>query len=344
MKTVKRRFLLALLASLVLHLGVISGPGWPLPDPDETADMPLAARLAMPRPAPAARTAPVARPVPKRRAPAPQPAEPPKLSRGDAPVEAAPPEAPESPPPAQPGEAEAPAEATAAAAASPEAASAPSPKDIALPKFAYLRYDVHWGEGGMIVGQAEQRLHHDGMSYRLASSAETTGLVGLFRPAKISNVSEGEIADGGLRPRWFRVERSSGKNEWLLFDRDAGRVTGSGGRDFALDPEAQDPLSMFVQLALLAIDGPKVSLPVVTGKRIERYDFEALGEEWIETPRGALRTLHLRNRQTDGKEATEIWLGLDHFSLPLKIRHVDRRGDLFEQVAASIEYEEKEAR
>ncbi len=341
---VRRRFLLALLASLMLHLAVISGPGWSLPDLDAPVDgPPLDARLAPPsRPAPVARAVPVARPAEKRRAPAPQPAKPPKLSGGNTPAET--PAAPDAVPPRPAEEAATPAESMSAPPAAAEPMPLAAPKDIALPKFARIRYDVHWGEGGMIVGRAEQRLHQDGMGYRLASSAETTGLVGLFRSAKIANVSEGEIAEGGLRPRWFRVERSNGRNEWLLFDPDAGRVTGSGGRDFALAPGTQDPLSMFVQLALVPREGPIVSLPVVTGKRIERYDFEMLGEEWLETPRGAFRTLHLRNRQTEGKEATEIWLGLDHFSLPLKIRHTDRRGDTFEQIAASIEYEEEEAR
>jgi hypothetical protein len=175
----------------------------------------------------------------------------------------------------------------------------------------------------------------------VSNSAETIGVFGLLRPAKITNVSEGEVVDGGIRPRRFKVERSSGKNESAALDWESGLVKGSGGREFTLEPGTQDLLSMFCQLSLLPIDGPVVSLPVVTSKRVERYDFEVLGEETINTPRGPRPTLHLRNRQPNGKEATEIWIGLEDARLPVKIRHVDRRGDMFEQVAASIEYEEK---
>lgn len=339
---VRRRFLLALFASLMLHLAVVSGPGWHVPGFDEPA-APVTLDAQLVAPAPSARpdaAAPGLRPAPKRRVPAAKP--PAKLSRGETPpavpvpAEAPPaPEAAAQEPPAEP------------AVADPVRAGPPAaivPKDIALPRYARIRYDVTWGEVGVLVGQAVQLVRHDGMTYRLISTAETIGIFGLFRPAKMSNISEGEVADGGLRPRWFRVERSTGKNEWLLFDREAGRVTGSGGRDFAFEAGTQDPLSMFVQLALVPIDGATVSLPVVTGKGVERYDFEVLGEESIQTPRGPRATLHLRNRQPNGKEATEIWLGLEDSRLPVKIRHADRRGDMFEQVAASVEYEEEGTR
>jgi negative regulator of sigma E activity len=81
-------------------------------------------------------------------------------------------------------------------------------------------------------------------------------------------------------------------------------------------------------------------VPVATAKQVEHYEFAVLGEERIATPRGERPTLHLRNRQPDGKEATEVWLGLDDARLPIKIRHIDRRGDIFDQIAVRIEFEE----
>lgn len=330
---IRRRFLIALLASLMLHLGVISGPGWHLPvfdEPDESVV--LDAHLKAP-PKPAAQqrvaSAPTKRRSPSKTAsPAPEPAEPPKVSDGGTPALD-----PEDSAPAAPE-----AVAEPARAEDPPAAM---PKEIALPRYARIRYDVLWGQGGFPIGQAVQLLRHDGATYHVTSTAETTGIIGLFRPAKMVNVSQGDVVEGGVRPRQFRVERSTGKNESAVLDWESGRVKGSGGREFALEPGTQDMLSMFCQLSLLPIDGPVVSLPVVTSKRVERYDFEVLGEEEIETPRGPRKTLHLRNRQPDGKEATEIWLGLEDSRLPVKIRHVDRRGDMFEQIAASIEYDDK---
>jgi hypothetical protein len=194
------------------------------------------------------------------------------------------------------------------------------------------------GERGFVIGEAVQVLRHDGISYTLSNTAETTGLAGLLRPVRVTNVSEGDIVEGGVRPRQFRIERSTGKNEWARFDWQTGRVTGTGGRDFALESGTQDMFSMFCQLAVMPLAGPIVSLPVLTGKGVERHDFEVLGEETIETPRGRRKTIHLRNHQPDSREGTEVWLGLDDSRLPVKIRHTDRKGDVFDQVADRIDY------
>ena len=95
---------------------------------------------------------------------------------------------------------------------------------------------------------------------------------------------------------------------------------------------------MFAQLAMMVGDVTVVSLPVVTGKKVEQYDFTLVGEETIITPLGNKLTLHLRNQPADSNESTEVWLGLTEARLPVKIRYVDRRGDVFEQIADSIEF------
>ena len=59
-----------------------------------------------------------------------------------------------------------------------------------------------------------------------------------------------------------------------------------------------------------------------------------LGDEEIEVPAGVLRTLHLR---APGVNTTELWLAYDYLMLPVKIRHVDRKGDSLVQVAIKIE-------
>lgn len=330
---IRRRFLFALLASLMLHLGVISGPGWQVPSLDEPEEQPaLDARLAAPAKATGqggAAPKPVKRrlrpkPVAPRPAPAPAPVEAPKVSDGDTPTE----EEPIAP------------TVTAPVTAEPEPAVAVSaPSEIALPRRVRIHYDVTMGENGFVIGETIQELQHDGTTYSLRSIAETTGLVGLVRPAKVVNVSEGDVVNGTLRPRQFRVERSSGKNESAQFDWGLGRVTLSGGREFALEAATQDMLSMFCQLSVMPVDAGWVSLPVVTGKKVERYDFEVLGQQKLETPRGERMTIHLRSRQTTGKESTEVWLDLADSRLPVKIRHVDRRGDMFEQIADRIEYD-----
>lgn len=337
----RKRFLVALAVSIALHLVVIAGPGWHLAldgllEPD--AGRPLEARLVTP-PAPAAR--PVARPKPKKPRPA-------------APVATPGPVVSPAPPHEEPAAA---VEAVEAVAPAPEVERAETVADepeffdggpasipalqneIALPRYARITYRVSYGDNGFVVGEAIQELRHNGSAYIVRSSAETTGIVRLFRRAKIVNTSMGEIVGGRLRPQEFRVERND-RIETAVFDWTSGIVSLSNDRQIALPAQTQDMLSMVCQLALMPIAKEAVSIPVLTTKTVERHDFEVLGETTIGTPLGDKRALHLRNRQPDGKQATEVWLGLEDARLPIRIRHTDRRGDTFDQIVERIEFEE----
>jgi hypothetical protein len=323
----KKPFLIALAISFALHLVVISGPAWNLPTLDELLapdeGVPLEAHLVA-HPGPIA--VQPARPKPRKPKPAAPPSED-KVSRGSTPAaaEPAPPE---------------PVIEAAGEPPQPEAVAALPAAPMTLPNFVRIEYQVSIGEGGFVIGSAVEEVRHDGTYYSMRNTAETTGLVALFRRAKIVNVSAGDIVASGLRPREFWARRDNGKGEAAHLDWEAGEVRLASGKQYPLEPGTQDMLSMFAQLALMTIDGGPIALPVATGKKVERYEFALLGEEKIATPRGERRTLHLRNRQPDGKEATEVWLGLDDARLPIKIRHIDRRGDIFDQIAVRIEFEE----
>lgn len=328
---VRRRFLWALLASLALHLGVLSRPPWSLGTLWPAEESEPAGRLE-------AHLAPPPAAAPAERASRPKPRRPAVPRPGGKPApapEAAP--AVEASPPAQPE----PAAEPVAPAEPVEPVKTASAAEIPLPRRLRIHYRVTLGEAGFVVGEAEQVLQHDGLGYTLRSMARTTGLAGFFKPAKVVNVSEGEILDGGLRPREFRIERDGQAAEWARFDWSGGRVVLSNQREFELGTGTQDMLSMFCQLALLRIEPPTVSVPVVTGKKVERYEFQVLGEETLATPRGERLTVHLRTGAATGKEATDVWLALDDGRLPVKIRHVDRRGDMFEQIADRIERDEE---
>jgi hypothetical protein len=314
---------IALALSLALHLLVVTGPAWELPTLDDLLNAdegpPLDAHLVAPPGPPAVK--------PKRTRPKPRPVAPPeeKVSHGDTPpVAEAPPEPVE--------EDDAPTE---------PAAALPDVK-MTLPGFVRIVYRVTMGETGFPIGRTVQEIRHDGVHYSMRNDAETTGIVRLFRPARIVNVSAGEVVASGLRPMEFWNRRDNGKGDAGHFDWAAGLARLDNGRQYPLEAGTQDMLSMFGQLAMQSIDGNGLSMPVATGKKIDRYEFAVVGEERIGTPRGERRTLHLRNRQPNGKESTEIWLGLDDGRLPIKIRHIDRRGDIFDQVAERIEFEETE--
>ena len=52
-------------------------------------------------------------------------------------------------------------------------------------------------------------------------------------------------------------------------------------------------------------------------------------------PLGTLVTRHLRS---PGERLTDIWLAYEYRLLPVKIRHVDNKGNAFVQIATEIQF------
>lgn len=327
-----RRWWLALAASLLVHALVLSTPGWQLPTLDDLLDPDreerIEARLAPPPPPPTPAPPPVAVAEPVA-------VPPPRLTPRPSRSIAVPPAPTFSSPPSQ-----------AMAAPAAEAAAPPAPPPAAkpattapLPRRVRIRYAIIRGEQGFVVGRSEHRWTLEGNAYTLRAVAETTGLAALFKPATVTQISEGELLAEGLRPRSFRVERSGGAGDSATFDWTAGRVAmNPGPRDATAEPGMQDMLSMFWQMGLLPVLADGVGLTVATGKKIERFVFTLVGEEKVATPQGEKAALHIKTVGTAGGDATEIWIDVAR-RLPLRIRHADRKGEIFDQVVEEMEIE-----
>lgn len=331
-------FAVALLASVVVHVAALLGPGWALPGFDETEESP---------PIEAVLTRPAIRPAP---APARVPRKPRRAT--DHPVAAAvPPLAPAgesmvapafSPsgaaePPAVPANAATEASPPLAApTAQPVTATEPETVAIALPSKGRVRYSVTRGEGGFVIGQTVQEWEHDGRTYRLRAFMETTGLAALFKPARVAQASSGEINVDGLRPVEFRHERLKGVDSATL-DWAKG-VVAYAGREEALPAGTQDMLSMYYQLVLHLPRTGGLELPIATGRKLERYRFDVVGEEKLQLRIGERNAIKLRTR--NGEDLIELWISPEVQGLPLKIRFVDRNGELFDQIAEEIDLQE----
>lgn len=322
---VDRRLLVALLLSLLAHGLVVSSPAWRLPFADEPEQILLEARIAPPpaaraEPAPVVAPAPPAAPKPRPRRVAEAPVAPP--------VEAA---AEPVPPPEQ-----------AAPVAAPEAAPAPARAEITWPRQGRIRFEVTRGEGEqtMLVGESTHTWQHDGEAYSVRTQTETIGLAALFRPAKVVQLSEGRLGAAGIVPMEFRVERRDKAAERARFDWENMRVTLYSGdrirREAALAGGAQDMLSQIYQVGLGG-STPRVELMIVTGKTVGRHAYETVGEEQLATRFGALRTWHLKTPGLPGEQAMELWLALDYRNLPVRIRFIDRKGEVFDQHAVELE-------
>lgn len=317
--------LLAFVASALLHGAAITMPGWVLPGSAEAEPAMIEAELVPPKPAPVAVSAPAkraAKPAPARKAARAEP-------MPEAPVAATPMAAPvEAPaaPPVVPPVAEAPA-----AVPEPVVVVPPAPP---WPRAGRMSYVVTWGENGFIIGETVHEWRIDDAHYAIRSVATPRGLAAL-RGKTRSQSSEGEVTAAGLRPREFRDQREGREAESALFDWSEAKVAFSGGRgEGRLADGTQDMVSVFYQLAWQA-PRTDVDMVVATASRLGRWKFEWLGEEQLEAAGATLSTLHLRTR-ADG-DVTEVWLAPAHGGLPVKIRHVDRKGDTFEQTADTLE-------
>lgn len=313
----------ALVASLALHgaallLADVDLSTAPEPPPLQAELRPLPPPPAAPAPkATAPRPTERAKPKIARAAPAPVPAPAPEAPA----PEAAPEPAPDTPP-------------VAAPRSEPEVLP-PPPAEPRLPASGRIRFAVYRGDRGFQVGRAEHAWEFADGGYRITAVTETTGLAAFLKPITIELESRGKVTAGGLQPERFTTRRNGAETrENADFDWTGHILTmARDGSRHDIRDGAQDLLSFHYQLGYLArlVDG--ATMGVASGKKFERYRFDTVGEEAIDIPAGHFRTLHVRVR-TDS--VTELWLALDRLMLPVKIRHTDKKGDSFEQVALEI--------
>lgn len=345
---VRRRFVLALALSALLHVVVVTGPAWQLASDAAQKATALEAHL-LPPPAPQAavqRVLPPKPPAPTPRRSVPQP----RAAAPRPPPPAAPAEAPAAPVAATES-AEQPSDRgmaavggeLAAPADTPSAASTASDNfDVPLPGAGRIRFDVMVGANGFVVGESMTTWQLDEKTYSIRNVAETTGLVSLFKRAKATQTSEGEVTAKGLVPREYALIRSnSGKpSEAARFDWAARKITlqrEDQTREVDLLDGSFDILSLIYQFAWFLPHASTLEIPVATGKNYYRQRFEVLGEEQLSLRLGQFRTLHLRVGRA-GDNITDVWLALDYKNLPLRIRHTGKKGDIFEQQATEVRY------
>ena len=203
-----------------------------------------------------------------------------------------------------------------------------------LPAHGRILYRVDRGDREFEIGRAVSEWEIGDDRYVLRLQMETTGLAWLFKSYRIEMESRGWLTTTGLRPEYFSIRRNDqAAKERATFDWAQMQVSVADKLPQALDPGAQDLLSFNFHLGFMPDSRVATHLPIVTGKKYAIYPLAVVGDEEIELPMGRVRTLHVRSV---GEHTTELWLAYDYFLLPVKIRHVDREGGSFVQVATGI--------
>lgn len=339
---------LAVLVSAGLHAAVLIGMPRRIAAIDETTAAiysasidPLSAVVAeapptpVPAPAAAPRRAPAPRPK-SRIAPPPQPdaAPTPPIAEAAAPTVGAPP----PPPELEPAPPEPPEQVALAQPAVPVKALEPEKFPVeALPARLTIDYQL---TSVVADGRASYHWDRDGESYRIRGEAEAEGFFTLFLEGRIVQESRGAMTASGLRPERFSENRPGGPAEGLEFDWGGGQVTFDRNGERKTTPLAAntvDWLSMIFQLAHLPPKAESVELQVFTQRRMYQFRLNVLGVEEIEIPLGRVRALHLRHADESRKETVDVWLGVDHHYLPVKLRFPAARNRIMvEQVATRL--------
>ena len=314
----------AISVSLLIHAFLLFGPRLiELPAVEVTLP-PLTAKL---EPLPAIKQVVKVPPKPVRK---PKPAPKPKPLPLPEPT---PPEPDNQEPPEEP-----------AVADTPPVAEAPAPEIPAakpahpLPKQAQLTFIAYKGTS-FSVGEARHRLDiKDDGSYTLQVGMNTTGIASLFKTFELNQQSSGTVSARGLHPNKFSENKltSSGKQTLTAeFDWQNKQLSFSSGNTVALPELTQDILSFLYQLSQLPLDEAVVTMHISNGKKLENYQLTVGIEEEIQTRLGKLHVLPLRKVHAPGEEGLEIWLGLEYRLLPVKIRQLDRSGEIAGEMVIS---------
>ena len=199
-----------------------------------------------------------------------------------------------------------------------------------LPKHVRLTFDVNKGSSQFRVGEVVHTLEIDNGHYVLHAVTQTVGLVKLFKSYELIQDSSGSYDKNGLLPDRFveeRIEKPDVLRNSAEFDHAARRAHFSHGGVAVLPPDTQDILSIMYQFPPLTEAG-KATVFVSNGKKIERYQFKIVNDEEINTAFGKLHTVHLSKLRAHDEAGLEIWLAQKYHLFPVKIRYIEKNGEV----------------
>lgn len=232
---------------------------------------------------------------------------------------------PEASPPDTPLAASAPGETESLASEAEKAVERPP-----LPRHAQLTFAINKGTSHFRVGEAIHTLEIENGRYMLKAVTRTVGLVKLFKSYELNQYSNGSYGKYGLQPELFtdqHKDRLGTQQNVVELDRTEQRARFSRGGEVPLPPDTQDILSVMYQFP--PVKGVEIaSVHVSNGRKIEQYEFEIATEEEVDTSIGKLLAVRLRKIHAPNEEGLEIWLAREYRLFPVKMRFIERNGEV----------------
>ena len=144
----------------------------------------------------------------------------------------------------------------------------------------------------------------------------------------------------------YQLSGVSNRRREVLFDEEAGTIRSLRKKEWTEHPwssEVLDRLSQQEQmrLKLLLAETPpaRISLSIVDGPRIKLKHFDLIETAVIETPVGALSTVHYRLIHEEPDErSSDTWLAVDHDFLMVRTEHIEKGSEtVIELQSASVD-------
>jgi len=223
----------------------------------------------------------------------------------------------------------------------PEAPAAPAPL-LPLPAEGRLVYHLtHSAYPGTTARTVvEWRTDAEAGTYELNLAAAVGGL------ALVRSRSSGRVDASGFHPERYTQRTTTRSETAVNFDWSGAKVTYSASRNSdALESGMQDPLSVQFQVPVLVqlhvermSPGAALPLAVARPSKVDRVDFQVRGKETVSTTAGELvEALRLEApRRSGAEQGWEFWLAPKLYWLPVRVRLVDRRGNVWDNVLASL--------
>jgi hypothetical protein len=228
----------------------------------------------------------------------------------------------------------------------PEPPPTPAPPPataVRVPGPAVLRYRVTGSARGLPYTAKAELRWQPGEDARY----EAVWSAGLPLLGTRTQRSQGRITSTGLAPERYAEKWRS--EQAAHFDLEGARIRFSANTpDAALQPGAQDRLSITLQLAALLAAAPEqyppgstITLQTAGVRAAEPWTWQVLPDETLTLGNQPLPTVKLLRQPREERDTgIELWLARTRHYLPARLRLTQANGDVADQQVQSIEQAE----
>ena len=209
------------------------------------------------------------------------------------------------------------------------------------PSFVDMDFDVK-RVNSFGSGRAHYRYQADPQGrYSLRSEMEAVGLASIAFAGKRIETSIGKIMEQGLQPEAYRVE-VTGKPDKLQaanFDWVNYKLTLKNAKTEVVEelPEGTQDFLSFMYQFMFVPPLERMEWPLTNGKMVRVYNYQFISEEVIATKFGQINTYHIAKSSGDAEEKTDVWLAEDYRFIPIKILKIAKDGSGYEFIATRID-------